>query len=135
MGIFIGDMKCSTAARCGLKINWAVKNIVQPGIISQYGVDKYTLLHKVGIDHSTIMAARTGIRGANDIVWVGTAANHAAKLCSMDDPGYSTFITDRVYKKLHNDSKYGGANKVDMWEARDFNGLAVYRSNYWWSIA
>jgi class 3 adenylate cyclase len=135
MGIFIGDAKNSTAARCALKINWAVLNIIQPALNAQYPSKTYKMIHKVGIDQSPIMAARTGIRGANDIVWVGSAANHAAKLCAVNDDGYATFITQRVYDALSPEAKKSNnGNGVDMWEQRSWNSSTVYRSNYWWPI-
>ena len=36
MAVFIGDSKNSSAARCALKINWAVKHIVNPLKNAQY---------------------------------------------------------------------------------------------------
>lgn len=133
MGIFIGDNKNSDAARCALEINWAVKNIVQPGIKAQYPDSDYVMEHKVGIDCSSILVARTGIRGSNDLVWVGGAANHAAKLCALNDQGYATFITERVYKRLSDKSKLS-ADKIDMWERRNLNDTILYRSSYWWAL-
>lgn len=35
MGVFFGKSKNTTAVRCGLKINWAVKNIIQPKLKDQ----------------------------------------------------------------------------------------------------
>src|SRR5262249_12140307 len=80
MGIFLGDAGPNSAARTGLKINWAVKNIVNPLITSGWADSTHKVRHTVGIDRSDLRAARTGVRGDNDIVWVGSAANHAAKL-------------------------------------------------------
>ena len=134
MAIFIGDSKNSTAARCALKINWAVKNIVVPSMKKQYASSKFELRHIVGIDSGILWAARTGVRGANDLVWVGSAANYAAKLTALD-ASYAIWITQRVYDKLSKESKY--CNDKDMWEARSWtsmNGLSIYRSNYMWEV-
>ncbi len=135
MAIFIGDSKNSTAARCALKINWAVKNIVVPSMKKQYASSKFELRHIVGIDSGILWAARTGVRGANDLVWVGSAANYAAKLTALD-ASYAIWITQRVYDKLSKESKY--SNGKNMWEARSWtsmNGLSIYRSNYTWEIS
>lgn len=140
MAVFLGDSQCSTAARCGLKINWAVKNIVQPSLRTKYpqSAPKHEIKHRVGIDKSAILVARTGVRGGNDLVWVGRAPNYAAKLSAQDDVGYYTFITKKVFDSLSEASKYGGDPKRLMWEERAVAGLTettVYRSSWWWSIA
>ena len=74
MAVFIGNSKNTSAARAALKINWAAKNIVQPALKAQYQHETYQLKHVVGIDTSKLFAAKTGVRGANDLVWVGRAA-------------------------------------------------------------
>jgi class 3 adenylate cyclase len=33
MAIFLGDTQTSNAVKCGLQINWAVKNIVNPALV------------------------------------------------------------------------------------------------------
>lgn len=67
MGVFIGNSKNSTAARVGLKINWAVRHIIQPKMRDSYNTD-HVVKHTVGIDTSELFVARTGIRGSNDLV-------------------------------------------------------------------
>lgn len=134
MAVFIGDHKNSTAARTALKINHAVKKIVQPALEAQYARSGFRLKHVVGIDTSKLDVARTGIRGANDLVWVGRAANHAAKLSSMDD-GFATWITKAVCDWLHERSKLSGG--VDMWEKRLWTAVGnavIYRSNYRYAL-
>lgn len=90
MGVFIGDSKNSSAARCALKINHAVVKIINPAIQAQYPNSSYTVSQSVGIDRSDLLVARTGIRGSNDLVWVGRAANYAAKLCSLREGYYAS---------------------------------------------
>ncbi len=110
MGIFIGDSKNTSAVRCGLKINWAVKNIIQPKLKEKYPNTKYIMKHVTGIDSTKIMAAKAGIRNANDIVWIGRAANHAAKLSAMAS-SHPTWITDKVYDKLTDKTKLDSNGK------------------------
>jgi class 3 adenylate cyclase len=73
MAVFIGNAKNTSAVRCGLMIKAAVREVINPGITNQYDSD-FELKQVVGIDTSELLVARTGIRGANDLVWVGRAA-------------------------------------------------------------
>lgn len=50
---------------------------------------------------SKTMVSRTGIRGSNDLVWVGNAAN-IAKLAALHS-SYPTYITADVYNMLGRD--------------------------------
>ena len=87
MAVFIGDAKNSSAARAALKVNFAVQKVINPAIQERYPSEGYTIKHVVGIDTSHLFVARTGIRGgANDLVWVGRAANYAAKLSARAGP-------------------------------------------------
>src|SRR5207245_1618227 len=104
MGIFIGGSKNTSAATCGLKINGAVREILTPALKKQYPLSDFILKHVVGIDTSNLWVTRTGVRGANDLVWVGPAANYAAKLTELD-ASYPTRITHRVYDKLSDTAK------------------------------
>jgi class 3 adenylate cyclase len=63
MGLFIGDYQCSSAAKCALKINYVVQNIINPGIKAQYGASNFQLSQCVGVDCSEVHASRTGVRG------------------------------------------------------------------------
>jgi class 3 adenylate cyclase len=134
MAVFIGTSKNTSAARAGLKINRAVEAIVNPALNEQYPDRSYRVRQTVGIDTSKLFVARTGIRGANDLVWVGRAANYAAKLTALS-PDYPTRITADVYNMLHVSMKtYEGKS---IWEPAtwtDMNGLPIYRSTWWWNI-
>lgn len=134
MAVFIGKGKNSSAARAALKINYAVQKIVNPANSKVYGENAYEMSHVVGIDTSALYAARIGVRNDNDIVWVGRAANYAAKLSSIDQPD-TIFITSDVYDKLNKDSQY--SNGDDMWEKRTWtamNDMTIYRSTYRWGV-
>jgi class 3 adenylate cyclase len=78
MSIFTGSSQTTNAADCALKINWSVKNIINPAFKNQYNEGDYTIKHTAGIDTGELRAARIGIRGQNDLVWIGRAANYAA---------------------------------------------------------
>lgn len=94
MAVFIGEKKNTSSVKAALKINYAVRSIINPAIAKQYGEGKYSVNHVVGIDTSSLLVAKTGVRGANDLVWVGRAANYAAKLSSL--PNFPTYITHSI---------------------------------------
>jgi class 3 adenylate cyclase len=134
MAVYIGDSQNTSAARTALKINWCRINVINPLLLKQYTSTTYQLKHVVGIDRSTLRAARTGARGANDLVWVGRAANYAAKLSSLPD-NYASRITVDVFNRLAGETKYN--NGICMWdEARwtDMGNMKIYRSNWSWSL-
>lgn len=134
MAVFIGDSKNSSAAKAALKISWAVSEIIRPTFKKQYPNSDFSLRHVVGIDTSELFVAKTGVRGANDLVWVGRAANHAAKMASLPD-NYQTYISASVYKVLAPYAKLSEGR--DMWETYrwdELDGRTVYRSTYYWTV-
>lgn len=135
MAVYIGDAKNSNAAKTALKINWAVINILQPAIDAQYPNSNYKLAQKVGVASSKTMVARTGIRGSNDLVWVGNAANIAAKLAALDR-GYASYITQEVFGMLSDETKNGGDPRRQMWvDLGTSDGYGrIYGSTFWWGL-
>jgi uridylate cyclase len=136
MGVFIGKTQSTPAARCGLKINYVVEKIINPALKVQYSSSDYNVRHVIGIDTSGLRAARIGVRGGNDLVWVGRAANYAAKLANLDSDK-RTWITEAVFNQLHKSAKFGGANSALMWEEYNWSemgGQTIYGSNWTWPI-
>lgn len=134
MGVFIGDSKNTSAARAGLKINFARVNIINPAMKAVYTTTDYEVRHTVGIDTSEIFVARTGIRGSNDLVWVGRAANYAAKLTDLP-PEWQTRVTGDVYDQMNDSLKVWKGQSV--WEERtwtDMNKMRIYRSHWTWQL-
>lgn len=134
MGVFIGTSKNTDAAKCGLQINYAAQNIVMAKVQAKYR-NTYVLKQRVGVDTSKLFIARTGIRGSNDLVWVGNASNNAAKMAALD-PRYPTYISAGVYKMLNESSKIGGDPKRNMWTnlgTADL-GYQIYGSTWNWSV-
>ena len=140
LGVFVGDAKNTSAAKCALNVSWAVSKVIRPRFRSQYQSVKdlgFSISHGVGIDTGTILIVRAGARGKNDLISIGRAPSLAAKLSEIRDASYTTHITTSVYRKLADSSKYGGANKNDnMWakKAWDYLGenVTLYRSSWWW---
>lgn len=136
MAVYIGGSKHSNAAKTALQIQWAVQHIVKPAIQSKYPNNAYVLKQKVGIDRSKVMVARTGIRGSNDLVWVGNAANNAAKMAALDK-GYASYISAEAFGWLQDWAKEGGDPKRSMWTdlgAADL-GYGTYGSNWTWAVS
>lgn len=131
MGVFIGDSKNSDAAKTGLQINYLVKKAINPALKDQYTSSKFSLRHTVGIDTSEMLVVRSGIRNNNDLVWVGSAANNAARMNSLSSD-FATRLTPAVYKKLNEKSKFGGNPRRNMWTSADWNGQTIYRSSWTW---
>lgn len=134
MAVYIGNTKNTDAARTALKINYAVQEIINPVVSDLYNSLGYSVKHVVGIDTSNLFVARTGIRGANDLVWVGRAANYAAKLSGRTGP--STQITAEVYNQLDDEAKFG-QNRQNMWSSEiawELGSKQIYTSTWWWEV-
>jgi class 3 adenylate cyclase len=135
MAVFIEGAKHTNAVKAGMKIKYAAEKIIRPKYKDVYKDADYVMKHIVGIDRSKILVANSGVRGAKDLVWVGNAANIAAKLSSLSQE-YSTYITKTVYDSMLDEVKY--SNGTLMWEERVWSGYdssTIYRSNWWWPIS
>ena len=132
MAVFVGTSKNTNAVTCAFNINDAVINIINPALKKKYPETSFQLKHVVGIDCSEIYAARTGVRKDNDIVWVGRAANYAAKLAALPST-HAIRITSRVYNVMGKSVKHRLDNTAIPWEPVTWNatGETIYRTNYW----
>ncbi|HEX8340696.1 MAG TPA: hypothetical protein VF624_07285, partial [Tepidisphaeraceae bacterium] len=131
MGIFVGGSRRNEAVQAALRINGAVSKTINPLIGECYPKATYRMQHVVGVDDSKLFAARTGIRGSNDIVWVGQAANYAAKLSSRSYHSSCTYITKTVYDVLKKENKLS-SDQQEMWQLDywDDRSIFVYRSTW-----
>lgn len=135
MAVFVGNSKCSDAARAGLQIHFII-NKVNEQIKSAFPSTDYSIKYATGIDVSSLFVVRTGVRGANDLAWIGNAANVAAKLSEMSREFDRTFITQRLYERLNNQSKYGGKNHECMWKCTSeiVEGESIFASAWYWKF-
>ncbi len=135
MGVFISKQQRNDAVSCALEINYAVKNYVQAELKKHWNTD-FNIRHVIGVDTSTIRAARTGVRGDNDLVWIGNAANLAAKLTALSADN-ATWITKRVYDYLNDPQKKGpqGEDIWRKWKWSEHNQEEIYSSTYWRSFS
>ena len=134
MSVFVGEFKNSCAARSALKINYACKNIIQPELKKIYSKSDYVLRHTVAVDASKLFVAQAGIRGSNDLVWIGRAANHAAKMTTLPAT-YPSRITKEVFNAMIESVRTSKDGRA-MWEKVTWNttGRTIYRSTWWWSV-
>jgi class 3 adenylate cyclase len=132
MAVYIEGAKNTAAVRTALKINYARLEIIIPALRKQYPNNNYTPMHVVGIDTSKLFVARTGIRGSNDLVWVGRSANYAAKLTTLSH-AYATYITNPVYAAMLDEVKT--TNGTSMWIALNWNGQTIHGSTWRWDSA
>ena len=132
MGVFIGASRVDNAVVAALQLNNVVSNVINPEFESSGILSHRPIKHTVGIDAGKVLVAKTGVRVDNDLVWVGSAANYAAKLNSFEglDVDYATRITSDAYALLSSQWKLHGVNS--MWEG-PYNNLKKkthYRSSY-----
>jgi class 3 adenylate cyclase len=138
MAVYIGADQCDRAVRSAQMINWAVINIIQPKLVEYMDIRHrdYVLKHVVGVDTSQLLVAKIGVRSNSDLVWVGRAANHAAKLASEDD-AYSTYVTTAVYEGMTDRVRLSGGVGENLWGAvasSKMPGTYAYRSNSYWTL-
>lgn len=139
MGVFIGDSKNSNTGKCALQIKYAGTQIIAPTLTEYFKslrTEGFTISHAVGADTGTILAVRAGQRGSNDLVWIGRAPNFAARLSDLREDSYNSYISEDVFNRLNEKSKFGGDPKRLMWEKRSLKWLGadmtLYRSNWHW---
>ena len=139
MGVFYGDYRNTSAAKCGLRIAWSVSRIREQFESKYESVRNATfrIAHGTGIDSGTVLAVRGGARGSNDLIWIGRPPNLAAKLSDLRESPYKTFITAAVYNRLNDEAKLATKDKSPMWERRSWTFLderiVVYRSEWTWA--
>ena len=135
MAVFYGNSKCSDAAKTGLQLNAVIRDCNEKLIKRKFATN-YQINYAVGVDVSKLFVVRTGIRGANDLAWIGTAANNAAKLSELRSYEEKTFITQRVFTRLATPSKYSANGGRCMWNELDMKimGETIFGSSWFWSF-
>ena len=139
MAVFLEGAKNTAAAEAALKINYFFSKILRPAFTGFYTGRSLSLRQTVGVDTSEVRVVRSGIRNNNDLVWVGRAPNVAAKLSSLREDGFASYISKDVFDRMLDDSKYGGNPLRQMWEPRvwgagePYGVPTVYRSSWTWT--
>jgi class 3 adenylate cyclase len=133
MAVFTGGSKNTNAVRAALKINYSVVDIIRPAIKNRYPKSDFLFKHVIGIDSSQLHTARIGVHGDNDLVWIGRAANYAAKLCTLSDK--PVWITNAVYDKMSKEVKF--SNSINMWTPHKWtamNEMEIFATTYHWKL-
>jgi len=134
MAVYMGDRKNTRAVRSALKINYAIQEIVTPAMKAIYTSTDFIPKGVIGVDTSKLLVAKTGVRSASDLVWVGRAANYAAKLTALPH-SHPTYITAEVFDVMNDEIKTWNGREV--WESvrwNDFDDRIIYRSIWRWKI-
>lgn len=137
MAIFVGNAKNSSAVRSGLALNWAVREVLDAAIKSQWSdITNYWLCHHgVGIDTGEALLVRGGVRNNNDLISIGAAPNVAAKLSALRHQS-DIYITAAVYQNMQHD-RIIAADGRNMWTQLNPLQLTgktyvLYGSAWWW---
>jgi adenylate cyclase len=137
MGIFVGDAKNSSAAKCALQMEYVVAKSLRPKAEAKFPslvAKGFKIEHCVGVASGPVFVVRGGVRGTNDLVFIGMPPNIAAKLSAIRNPPYHSYMTWNVYKNMNDEVKVSGGK--NMWEARKVplgnERWECYRSSWHW---
>ena len=130
MAVYTGRRTAERAVRSALKLNYVVQELINPAVQELTSGTRFAMRQSVGVDSSELLVAKTGIRTANDLVWVGRAANYAAKLSSRRAP--ATHITPEMHDQLPAELKTDN-NRRQIWTAEtaaEIGNRRVYSSSW-----
>lgn len=139
MAIFMGADKETQAVRAALAINWAVYKVLRPKIKATWsdGENFCNIGHGIGIDTGEALIVRGGVRDNNDLISIGEAPNHAAKLSEIRD-SYDLAITEAVYEAMSNDVAFmdDGTRLWTKQYSRNASGYqeVIFRSSASWGV-
>jgi class 3 adenylate cyclase len=104
LALFTGKTRTGPAVRSAMEIKWFLENILQAKFTAYFNANAkaagLTFDFGAGIDDSSIFAVKVGIRGTNDITWVGRGPNTAAKLANLASAPKRILITEEAYGRL-----------------------------------
>lgn len=121
LAIFMGDNRSNDAVKAAMQTKWYVQEVLRPSFRGYFSNNQSAIGQALdftvgaGLDDGTIFAVRVGIKGTNDVAWVGRCTNTSAKLASLVSSPQSIAITRAVYSRLNGGRKV--ANGEDMWSA------------------
>lgn len=143
LAIFIGDFRSNNAVKAAMRLKYFVNSVLESKFRRYFEGNQSAVGNAldfsigVGLDEGTIFAVRVGIKGTNDVAWVGRCTNTAAKLSNITKSPKNIAVTRAVYKRL-NDSRKLSSGK-HMWtdeEFHEFGGIsrAIRRTSYHWTF-
>lgn len=146
LALFVGGSRSTHAVKAAMQVDWFVGNILKPQIARYFENNQSASNQELdfnigcGLDEGHILAVRVGIRGTNDVAWVGRCTNMAAKLASnVSSSFHNVGITRAVYDRLNDSRKYDSSG-THMWSEEEFDEYggvtrAIRTTNYWTSIS
>lgn len=123
MGVFIGENKNTNATLCALQMGFVVSDIINPAITDYFkrikpnyftgiNIRYFKISHCAGVDSSEVTVVKAGIRGTNDLIWIGNAPNLAAKLSDQRYLNYTTYISENVFTLISDQLKFESEKMV-----------------------
>lgn len=119
LALFRGDQRSSNAVKAAMQTKWFVAEVLQPRFEQYFQNNRSSFGSSLGfnigcgLDDGDIYAVKVGIRGTNDVAWVGRCTNTSAKLANLAEPPQNIWITREVYARLIDNRKRSGG--TNMW--------------------
>lgn len=144
LALFVGDSQRNNAAKAAMQVKWFVQFVLWPKFNGYFEGNEDARGKRLdfsvgcGMDHGDIYAVKVGIRGTNDVAWVGRCTNTAAKLANVLHSPDNIAVTRAVYTALNKDRT--STDGTHMWSGetfQDFGGVTrAYRTTpWWWALA
>jgi class 3 adenylate cyclase len=147
MGVFVGGRMRNDAVRAAFAIHWLVQQVINPLVKDRHEsngtTNVWAATHGIGVDVGETFVARAGVRNKpgehshNDLIFIGRAANVAAKLSSYRDAAAGPIIiTDDVHKYLDEKQKKYLKSDTQVWSSPKTESvgphvLKLHRADYW----
>jgi adenylate cyclase len=144
LALFRDERRSDNAVKATMQMKWFVRDILHPRFARYFESNRQTFGTPLGfdigcgLDDGDIYAVKVGIRGTNDVAWVGRCTNTSAKLSNLAASPRNILITRGVYQRLSQSRKL--SNGRHMWSDEFFRELgginrAIRSTSYWWSIS
>jgi adenylate cyclase len=144
LAIFVGARRSNNAVTAAMQVKRFVLNVLEPQFRRYFANNQKAIGNALdfsvgaGLDDGTIFAVRVGIRGTNDVAWVGRCTNTSAKLSNITRSPNNVAITRAVYQRLNENRKF--SKGVHMWsdeQLHEFGGVrrAIRTTSYHWRLA
>jgi uridylate cyclase len=142
LAVFVGGRRSNNAVEAAKLVQGFVIKQLRPRIARYFAANRAagTLGFHIGcgIDDGDIFAVKVGIKGTNDIAWVGRGTNAAAKLASKLSSPENIGVTADVYARLNKSNLTLKSTGEDTWSAAKVMSLGgvlrTVRTTHWYRI-
>lgn len=124
LALFIGGSRTTQAVDSAQQVDWFIAHILWPKFNRYFDGNEAARGQRLnfsvgcGIDDGGIYAVRIGIRGTNDIAWVGRCTNTSAKLSNILHRPANIAVTRAAYSRLRRPMRYSAGQH--MWSEEKF---------------